>query len=325
MRIHFENDPDAPLALRVTSAMVEEALSRHPEFSQRFDISFNDDPSRFPECMQDAEAVFTGRKLALAEAQRANPFLRWVQIMTAGAESYLRAVPAGITLTNASGVHARKGAEFILAAVLMLAFRIPHFVTERDRRLWNPSFGGSLAGRRVTMLGVGAIGAAAADMLAPFGVHVTGVTRSGHADAKLVRCIHPDNLDAVLAESDILVSTLPLTPDTSGLIDRRRINLLPRGAGIIVVGRAKVLDYDAMLARLADGTLDGAVLDVFPIEPIPAGDPLWESPRILLTPHCSLDDHETYAMACLEIFADNLARFCARQPLQNVFDPEHGY
>jgi phosphoglycerate dehydrogenase-like enzyme len=325
MRIHFENDPEAPSALRVTPAMLEAAFGGRPGGADAPRLSFNDDPSRFAESMGDSAIVFAGRKLDLVAAKRANPALRWVQITTAGAEAYLRAVPDGVVLTNASGVHARKGAEFILSAVLMLAFRIPHFVSEREAQRWSPSFGGTLAGRRVTLLGVGAIGAAAVPLLTAHGVKVTGVTRSGRAEAPLDRCVQATDLDAVLPETDILVSTLPLTPQTAGLVDAGRIGLLPRGAGVVVVGRAKVLDYAAMLARLHDGTLDGAVLDVFPTEPIPPADPLWSAPRLVLTPHCSLDDHSLYARACLDIFMENLERFRAGRPLRNIVDPEQGY
>lgn len=325
MHIHFENDPEAPAALRVSQDMVETSLARFPALRGQLKLSFNDEPSSFTTSMDDAEAVFSGRKLSLVEAKRANPALRWVQITSAGAEAYRGAIPDGVTLTNASGVHASKGAEFILAAVLMLAFRIPHFIDERRHHQWRPTFGSTLAGRRVTLLGIGAIGSAAAALLAAHGVHLTGVTRSGRAETPLARCVRPDELDAVLPQTEILVSTLPLTPETEGLIDRRRVDLLPAGAGIVVVGRARVLDYEAIAERLAAGTLDGAVLDVFPEEPIPPGDPLWDVPRLVLTPHCSLDDHTIYTQACLDIFLDNLGRFMAGAPLKNVVDPSQGY
>jgi phosphoglycerate dehydrogenase-like enzyme len=275
--------------------------------------------------MGDAVAVFAGRHLDLRAAKVANPCLRWVQVTSAGVEGYRGAVPDGVLLSNASGVHAHKGAEFILAACLMLNFRIPHFIEMRAREAWTPSFGGTLAGCRITLLGVGAIGSAAADLLRSFAVHLTGVTRTGRASVALDRCLGPDALDAVLPETDIVVSTLPLTPQTAGLVDARRIGLLPPGAGVVVVGRAKVLDYPAIVRRLVDGSLEGAVLDVFPEEPIPPGDPLWSVPRLVLTPHCSLDDHSIYRDACLAIFADNLERLRTGLPLRNVVDPAQGY
>ncbi len=161
--------------------------------------------------------------------------------------------------------------------------------------------------------------------LRPFGCRLIGVTRSGRADADLDRCVGLDELDSVLAQADILVSTLPLTPETRNLIDRRRMDLLPRGAGVVIVGRALVFDFTALLDRLDDGSLGGAVLDVYPVEPVPDGDRLWTTPRLIMTPHCSVDDHSTYLDGCISIFVDNLERYLAGAVLKNVVDPTLGY
>jgi len=94
---------------------------------------------------------------------------------------------------------------------------------------------------------------------------------------------------------------------------------------VVVVGRAAVFDYDALADGLADGRLGGAVLDVFPQEPLPAESRLWSCPRLIMTPHCSLDDHAVYLDGCLDIFVDNLRRFCAGEPLVNVVEAARGY
>ena len=93
----------------------------------------------------------------------------------------------------------------------------------------------------------------------------------------------------------------------------------------MVVGRAAPLDYEAILDRLDDGSLRGAILDVFPDEPIPNRDRTWKTPRLIVTPHCSVDDHTTYIDRCLEIFVDNLVRFAAGRKLKNLVDPKQGY
>lgn len=109
------------------------------------------------------------------------------------------------------------------------------------------------------------------------------------------------------------------------MIDRSRIRALPYGAGIVSVGRAPALDYDAIVDRLKDGSLSGAVLDVFPKEPIPKNSRFWRTPRLVITPHCSVDDHSTYIDRCLDIFLDNLERDIAGEKLRNLIDPSRGY
>jgi phosphoglycerate dehydrogenase-like enzyme len=118
---------------------------------------------------------------------------------------------------------------------------------------------------------------------------------------------------------------LPLTGETAGLIDRRRLDLLPGHAGVAIVGRAKVFDCDALVAKLHEGTLGGAVLDVFPEEPLPRESPFWSVPNLVMTPHCSVDDHSVYMDRCAGIFADNLERYLAGAPLRNVVEPDRGY
>lgn len=324
LRIHIENDPNGPAALRLSAERLADRLSGL-SLGRATEISVNADPTLTETAVAGASIVFACRKIDLQAAKRASPALDWVQVISAGVDGYVDHLPAGVTLTNASGVHAAKGAEFILTSVLMLNYRMPGFATLQRQGTWQPRFGGPVAGTRLTLLGVGGIGAASVPLLRERGVHVTGVTRSGRSDAPLDRCVATDQLDEILTETDWLVSTLPLTGATRGLIDRRRLALLPKGAGVIVVGRAAVFDYNALAEALRSEHLSGAILDVFPVEPLPTDDPLWQCPRLMITPHCSVDDHETYLDSCLDIFVRNLEAYVAGTPLLNVVDPSIGY
>lgn len=320
MRIHIENGPE-PLNLRAARLAAVLAEAGITDVS----VSENADPEAFETAVAGADILFACRKPDLPAARRAAPGLAWVQVISAGVETLVPTLPEGLILTNASGVHGRKGGEFILAAALMLNFRIPKFVTDKAGKVWSPVFGGPLAGKRVTLLGVGGVGAAAAVRLREAGAIVTGVTRSGRSEVPLDACVAVEALDDVLPTTAILASTLPLTPQTEGLLNARRLDLLPAGAGVINVGRALVMDHAALAAGLRDGRLGGAVLDVFPAEPLPQDDPLWDCPNLIMTPHCSVDDHETYIDDCLAIFVDNLCRFRNGQPLRNRVDPSQGY
>lgn len=325
VRIHIQNSPPAPDGLTLDRARLNEALASRKSLKARgFEISVDDGAEELPAGL-DADIIITLAKIDMSKAREAAPKLKWVQTTFAGVEGMVEDLPRGLKVTNASGVHAEKGGEFILAAALMLAYQIPQFVTDREEKAWKPQFGPVLNKHRVTILGVGAIGAAAAENLRKLGCEVTGVTRSGRAKAKLDRMAKLGELDDVLKSTDILVSTLPDTPESENLIDRRRIGLLPEGAGVVVVGRAPPLDYDAIMDRLDAGTLRGAVLDVFPEEPIPKRDRVWKTPRLIITPHCSVDDHTVYIDRCLDIFLDNLERYLSGKKLRNLVDPKRGY
>jgi phosphoglycerate dehydrogenase-like enzyme len=322
MHIHIENG-EGDLYLQADRLRQRLAKLEHGE--NAYTVSENADPARLGEGLRGADILFAGRKLDLGLARQAAPTLRWVQIISAGVEAWLPSLSDDIVLTNASGVHGEKGGEFVLAAALMLNYAIPRFVTDKAERRWSPRFGGPIAGRTVVLLGTGGIGGAAASALAARGVRVVGVNRSGVAQGSFEACHRVDRLDEILPQADILVSTLPLTAETRGLVDRRRLERLRQGAGVVVVGRADVFDYRALADLLVAEHLGGAVLDVFPREPLPTDDPLWDCPRLVMTPHCSVDDHETYIERCLDIFLDNLERRHEGRPMRNVVDRERGY
>ncbi|WP_108262709.1 NAD(P)-dependent oxidoreductase [Mangrovicoccus ximenensis] len=105
----------------------------------------------------------------------------------------------------------------------------------------------------------------------------------------------------------------------------RRVALLPQGAGVVSVGRAAVFDHAALCGLLRSGHLGGAVLDVFPQEPLPADDPTWDVPGLVVTPHCSVDDNEGYLDRCTDIFLQNLAAWRAGAPMPTRVDPSAGY
>ncbi len=323
LTVHVQDDPALAPDLRVDAAWMRAVL----DAADLRDVVLSDAAGAggLPDNMADAQVLFTTTKLDFSDHAVRAPRLRLVQTMSAGVEAFLKTLPAHITLCNASGVHGDKAAEFILSALLMLNFHIPRFVDDRTARLWKPAFGGPVAGKCVVMLGAGAIGGAAIARLQGFGLRIVAVTRGGEPVAGATRSIPVRDLDTVLPEADFFVSTLPLTPGTKRLISRERLSRLKPGAGLVSVGRADIFDNDALLEFLHDGRIGGAVLDVFPVEPLPQESPFWTAPRLIVTPHCSLDDHTHYRDACLDIFIDNLRRYRDGRPLRNQVDPALGY
>lgn len=322
LRILICSDAAQDPALHITA---ESLAARCRSIGVDVDIAVNTDPDRVGVAAEGVDVIFSNHKFDISAVKTRSPSLKWVQVISAGVEAYLKTLPEDVVLTNASGVHADKGAEFILASVLMLNYRIPLFASRKVEATWKPVFESVSRGKVVTILGVGAIGSAAVPLLKQRGIHVIGVTSRGVTDAPVDECITLDVIDTVLSRTDFLISTLPLTPATEGRVGAAQLDLLPKGAGVVVVGRAKVMDYSAMTERLESGHLGGAVLDVFPVEPVAADDPIWAVPNLVITPHCSVDDHAGYIDRCMDIFVDNLKRFQAGEPMINVVSASKGY
>ena len=193
LKVHVENDPDGPPAMQISAGRLEAKLRQHRGYDGAIDVTANDIPKLMPARVVGADVLLACRKLSIREAKAASEALAWTQVITAGVETYLPDLPEGVLLTNASGVHAEKGAEFILAAVLMLNYRIPQFISDMKDCIWRPVFGGSVAGKTVTLLGVGEIGRAAVPLLLARGIKVVGVTRSGKADVSIAKAARSAN------------------------------------------------------------------------------------------------------------------------------------
>ena len=211
------------------------------------------------------------------------PRLRVVQLTSAGYEHALPHVPPGLALCNGRGVHDVGTAELALALTLAAQRGIGEAVRAMPDGRWDPVPRSSLADRRVLVLGYGSVGAAIGRRLAAFEAEVVRVARTAREAAE--GHVHGiDELMALLPTVDIVISALPLTETTLGLLSAAVLAAMPDGALLVNVGRGKVVDTDALLAELQAGRLRTA-LDVTDPEPLPAGHPLWRAPNTIITPH----------------------------------------
>ena len=176
-------------------------------------------------------------------------------------------------------------AEFVLMQVLLHHRRIADSLIHRLARRWAPEPRGPVAGCHISILGFGPMGQAAAELLVQFGCKVTAWSRTPKSSAIVNVQAGWSKLDSMFLEPDLLINMLPSTEETRGLIDERRLRLLPRGAGFINVGRGDAVEQSALLRLLDAGYLSLASLDVLPSEPPAADDPVWTHPRVILTPH----------------------------------------
>ena len=262
------------------------------------------------------------------------PDLRWVQATSAGIGGFVQrhGLDRGdVVFTTAAGTHAVPLAEFAVTGALYVVKGLPELLERQRRHHWERYTADSLAGRRVTVVGMGAIGRAVATTFDALGCSVTGVGRPGGSRPELrgVAITDTESLDECLAATDVLVLATPLTSATTGLIDRRRLGLLPAGAVVVNIARGPVLDHDALHEALTTGLagrgpLGGAALDVTDPEPLPADSPLWDLPRVLISPH-SASTVASENATLTELFLDNLQRWRDGRPLRNRYQPELGY
>lgn len=252
--------------------------------------------------------------------------LRLIQTMGAGVDGVLPApdLPEGVHVASARGVFAAEVAEHVILMMLALQRGLASHVIRQARREWRPFASGALSGRTAGILGLGEIGRRAAALSAALGMRVLGACRRPRPVAHVEEVFGPDRLSEVLRAAEHLIVTLPLTPETRGLLGREGLAATRPGAFLIHVGRGGVIDEAALLGALESGHLGGAALDVFEDEPLPPEHPLWTAPNTLVTPHVA-----GYGLRYVERIGDvlrgNVERLLRGEEPVNRVDREAGY
>jgi phosphoglycerate dehydrogenase-like enzyme len=197
-------------------------------------------------------------------------------------------------------------------------------VTNQRLRRWEQIFTDPVAGKTVVVIGMGRIGGEAARRAKQLGMRVIGVRRSGARHRDVDRMYRVEALAKALPQADFVLVAAPLTAETRGLIGRRELDLLKPAAGLVNMGRAGIVDYEALAAKLERRELAGAVLDVFHPEPLPSRTALWRCPNLIITPHVSSDALD-YMSHVLRIFATNVGRYLSGRPLKNAVSRQDQY
>lgn len=261
---------------------------------------------------------FTGKLAMDAEAVAAAPNLAFVQMPSVGVDSCdLGALTAaGVPVANTSGANARSVAEWAMAAT----FALSRSLLWADRRMREGGWpqletaahgADELANRRVGILGMGAIGTEALRLFEAIGCPVSYWSRHRRPSGEY------KEIDDLLATSDVVIVCLPLTSGTRGLLDARRLGLLPRGALFVNVARGGIAPDEVVLAALENGRLAGAALDVYDREPLPADHPLRRHENVLLSPHCAGATRQAQANV-ISMVIDNLRAVTEGRPVANV-------
>jgi phosphoglycerate dehydrogenase-like enzyme len=272
-----------------------------------------------------------------ARAMRTWPKLHGVRLvlsLMAGTEWIPRTVGPHVTICNARAAHNISTAEWTIASILAMLKHFPFFLDVQRSGKWKRRFEASaqyaeisgdtrplyppvmleeLTGKTVLLVGYGSIGKDIERMLEPFNVDLVRVARSARTDPQ----VHAvSELDSLLPMAQVIILILPATAESNKLIGARQLALMPQGALLVNAARGPIVDTDALIEALKAGRIRAA-LDVTDPEPLPEGHPLWSCPNLLLTPHVGGSSPQ-FAPRALRIAADELRRYIAGEPLQNV-------
>ncbi|MGE3855473.1 MAG: D-2-hydroxyacid dehydrogenase [Dehalococcoidia bacterium] len=277
------------------------------------------------EAARTAEVIFCGwagplPRLALAQDA---PHLRWVQLAHVGFDRVDPALTGDVQFTNVGEMSAPPIAEWVIGCMLMFAKCWPAAFHSQRAHEWRRYMPRELDGATVGIVGLGAIGGEVARRARALGCRVSGMRRACEANPShplVDTALPPSMLHSLLAESDYVVLTAPLTAQTRGMIDAAALAAMRPDAVLLNVGRGPLIDEPALVEALQAQRIAGAALDVFGREPLPADSPLWDLGNLVMTPHIAAGTDRYYERATA-IFCANLRRYLAGEPLEHLVDP----
>jgi phosphoglycerate dehydrogenase-like enzyme len=276
----------------------------------------------------DAEVAFSGNNpRRVRKLLDATPKLRWYHTVSAGVENMPlpELAQRGIVLTNNSGSYDIQIAEHLMAFVFAASRQLHRYRDNQRASEWKELQHQELRDATIVVFGMGSIGGEIARLASAIGMRVIGVRRkAGGSQPGIDRVVAADCLADVVAEADYLAIAAPLTSATRGAISREVIARMKPTAWIMNIGRGAIVDEPAMIDALKTKRIAGAALDVFTTEPLPKESPLWALDNVIITPHHSGSSPRA-SERTLTLFAENLRRYKAGEPLINRVDFEAGY
>lgn len=258
--------------------------------------------------------------------------LEWIQLNTAGSDSYCQPgiLKPGTLLTNSTGAYGLAISEYMAGMTFMLMKRFDQYYLNQTEHQWKDEGKvTSVYGSTTLVVGLGDIGGEYAKRMKALGSYTIGVRRTGGEKPDYLDELYTsESLDELLPRADIAALSLPNSSATRHIMDERRLRLMKKGAILINVGRGSAIDQDALCKVLEEGHLGGCAVDVTEPEPLPPDHPLWNAPRMVITPHTSGQYHlpETFERI-VKIAGENLEKFLAgdTDQMKNVVDFETGY
>jgi phosphoglycerate dehydrogenase-like enzyme len=314
---------DTVLTVFVTGEVKETQLSQIRNAAPDADVRYFARSTEIDDHIDQAEVVFGYvSPEALARATR----LKWVQSSAAGPDRllYPEMVASPVIVTSCKGNGAIPLAEHAMMLMLMLNRDVMRSIRAQDERRWEKFYHAELNGLTCGIIGLGYSGQDLALKAKAFHMRVIGVRRSQQPTPNVDELFSHDRLPEFLGQSDFVVVTAPLTPETKGMLGVDEFRAMKKSANYICFSRGGIADDDALLRALREGWIAGAGLDAHDHEPLPTDSPFWTAPNTIVTPHNGATTPFTRQRG-IDIFADNLKRYVAGHPLVNVVDKHAGY
>jgi phosphoglycerate dehydrogenase-like enzyme len=284
------------------------------------------DATRLTEQVADADAIFGTINPQLFRAAKK---LKWVQIYSAGVETYRfpEFIQSDVILTNCKIIQGPNIADHALSLLLALTRDLYKIIPARTTQEWRrgqyqPV---ELRGKTAVIIGVGGIGSQIAQRAHAFGMTVIGVDpKDMPLNPYVAKMVYPDKLDSVLPQADVVFISAPHTPQSEGMMGAKQFELLKKGSYFIAVSRGKLYNTEALVKALDERRLAGAGLDVTNPEPLPKGHTLWKFDNVIITPHIA-GTSDNVQTRRVELIKENIARFVKGEPMLNVVDKVKGY
>ncbi|WP_182201713.1 D-2-hydroxyacid dehydrogenase [Paraliobacillus salinarum] len=305
------------------------------EIREKLIADFPDATFAFHENMEQAEADLPKADILVTYGEDVTPphieqaeRLKWIMVISAGMDEMpLRHIKArGIKVTNARGIHKIQMAEYAISMLLHVYRNNETFRRNQLAHIWDQSVPLlEISNQTMTIVGSGVIGEELARIAKAFRMKTIGVSRSGAKKTHFDKNYTIDQLDYALQQADFVVSILPSTVDTFYFYKQEQFKAMKSNAIFLNMGRGDAVQSETLIMALDQGQIAHAILDVFEQEPLPSDHPLWEHPKVTMTPHVS-GKSPNYIPRAMEIFEQNLRSYLEDGKLcVNVIDLDRGY
>jgi phosphoglycerate dehydrogenase-like enzyme len=318
--------------LVLASSLADKNLALLNQLPPETSLAVGNTKEAFEHLAGDADVILSWSLSGptLREVFRMAPRVKWVHSRSAGLDTVLfpELLASHVPLTNGKGVFSQSLGEFALAGILYFAKDFRRMVRNQEAGRWEQFDVEEISRQTIGIVGYGDIGRACASRAKAMGLRVLAVKRhastNGQADPIADEIFPTENRAAMIAQCDYIVAAAPLTPETRSLIGECEFAAMKPNAVVINVGRGPVIDEAAMLNALTNRRIKGAALDVFDVEPLPAGHPFYKLDNVLLSPHCA-DHTSDWTEQAMRFFLTQFERYRKGEPLLNIVNKQLGY